>query len=172
MHVEKIVLDGEQVLTLKERLSPSLKAILVGINPSPVSVASGHYYQGRLGKRLWQRLKAAGMLVGDVTPGFEDDAAFEQGFGMTDLIRRPTASATDLSVNQKTQAVADLIARLQSLPNRPPLLFVFKEAFDLAKDGLGRCGFNCHRLPGPYAARSIVEVEMANLRRVIFERSQ
>src|SRR5712691_1489057 len=30
--------------------------LLVGINPAPVSVAAGHYYQGRIGQRLWRRL--------------------------------------------------------------------------------------------------------------------
>ena len=37
---------GEDVETLADLLRPGLNAVCVGINPSPVSVAAGHYYQG------------------------------------------------------------------------------------------------------------------------------
>jgi hypothetical protein len=47
---------GQQVETLADLLRPGLRAICVGINPSPVSVAAGHYYQGQIGRRFWQRL--------------------------------------------------------------------------------------------------------------------
>ena len=43
---------GEKVVTLADLLRPGLQAVVVGINPSPVSVAAGHYYQGRSGQRF------------------------------------------------------------------------------------------------------------------------
>ncbi len=172
MHLETIVAGGEKVVTLKERLAPGLKAVLVGINPSPISVACGHYYQGKLGKRLWQRLRDAGMLHGKALPSLEDDLAFEQGFGMTDLVRRPTSKAAELSSKEKREAVAGLVKRLSSLPDRPLLLFVFKKPYDLARSELEACGFDCLRLPGPYSSRKQVEDEMVRLRRMLFEHSQ
>jgi len=56
MAVETIDLNGQSVETLKELLKPGLRAVFVGINPSPKSVKHGHYYQGKLGKRFWNRL--------------------------------------------------------------------------------------------------------------------
>ena len=35
---------GEQVETLADVLRPGLRAVVIGINPSPVSVAAGHCY--------------------------------------------------------------------------------------------------------------------------------
>ncbi len=53
---------GEQVTTLADLLRPGLRAVCVGINPSPVSVEAGHYYQGRLGQVFFARLREAGVL--------------------------------------------------------------------------------------------------------------
>jgi hypothetical protein len=39
--VEEIILHGKAVTALKELLRPGLKAVFVGLNPPPVSVASG-----------------------------------------------------------------------------------------------------------------------------------
>ena len=64
-------------------------ALLAGINPAPASVARGHYYQGKLGLRLWKRLESVGLLVGAV-PGQEDEAFVAAGHGLTDLVKRVT----------------------------------------------------------------------------------
>lgn len=53
---------GEPVETLADLLQPGLFAVCVGINPSPVSVERGHYYQGRLGQRFYGRLRRVGLL--------------------------------------------------------------------------------------------------------------
>ena len=97
--VETISEYGTTLVTLKELLRPDLRAVFVGINPAPVSVAAGHFYQGRLGKRFWTRLQRYGLLS-DLPPDREDEAAFVQGFGFADLVRRPTASAKELSANE------------------------------------------------------------------------
>ena len=69
--------------TLKEFLGPSLKAVIVGINPSLISVRRGHYWQGKHGKQLWNLLRIWGIAkFGDDR---EDEDAFEQGIGFADL---------------------------------------------------------------------------------------
>jgi hypothetical protein len=55
--VEEIELSGQRIRTLKSLLRRGLKAVFVGLNPSPVSVNRGHYYQGKLGQRFWARLR-------------------------------------------------------------------------------------------------------------------
>jgi hypothetical protein len=38
----------ESIETLEDLLRPGLDAVCVGINPTPTSVAAGHYYQAAL----------------------------------------------------------------------------------------------------------------------------
>lgn len=44
-----IRVDGEPIETLAELLQPGLRAVVVGLNPSQVSVDAGHYFQGPAG---------------------------------------------------------------------------------------------------------------------------
>lgn len=53
---------GSTVTTLADLLRPGLKAVTVGINPAPVSVAAGHYYQGSAGQTFYRRLTVVGLL--------------------------------------------------------------------------------------------------------------
>src|SRR3954447_20685102 len=89
---------GDPVETLEDLLRPGLRAVCVGINPAPPSVRAGHYYQGRLGKGMWTRLRRAGLVV--PSTGWEDDAAFESGVGFTDIVKRPTPSAADVQPHE------------------------------------------------------------------------
>jgi hypothetical protein len=66
------------------------------INPAPTSVQAGHYYQGNLGQRFFARLRQARLLE-YVEDGYEDDAAFASGIGFTDVVKRPTARADEVS---------------------------------------------------------------------------
>jgi TDG/mug DNA glycosylase family protein len=117
---------GETVVTLEDLLRPGLRAVVVGINPSPVSVEAGHYYQGRLGQLFFGRLREAGVLdlSGD---GFEDDQAFRQSIGFTDAVKRPTPRATDLRPGELQHGRQLLGERLASVsPQR--VLFTYKKA--------------------------------------------
>jgi double-stranded uracil-DNA glycosylase len=100
--------------------------LLVGINPAPVSVAAGHYYQGRLGQRLWRRLERIGLLE-DPVPGREDEAFARAGHGLTDLVKRPTPSAAELGADEFAAGVQEFRRKLEAW--RPGLiLFAFKGA--------------------------------------------
>ena len=96
MPIESILINGKRYATLQELLQPGLRAVFVGINPTPTSVESGHYYQGRHGQMLWKRLRDSG-IVPSVEKGREDESAFQQGFGFADMVRRPSASQEELS---------------------------------------------------------------------------
>ena len=163
MTIEHIAVGGEEIDTLAERLRPGLRAIILGINPSPVSVLAGHYYQGRLGKLLWKRLVRQGILR-DLPVGKEDDAAFAQGFGFADLIRRPTSTSAELSRSEIAAAVPGLVERLRPYRNDDPLiLYVFKAAEQATASHLQAEGFRTCRLPGPYFAKREVNEVMARI---------
>jgi TDG/mug DNA glycosylase family protein len=116
---------GEQVETLADLLRPGLRAVCIGINPSPVSVTAGHYYQGPIGRRFWQRLQRAGVIETAGT-GREDDAAFLAGIGFTDIVKRPTARADAISAAEFEHGRELLAEKLRR--HRPALLiFTFKK---------------------------------------------
>ena len=85
---------GQKVETLADLLQPGLRAVVVGINPAPTSVAAGHYYHGASGQTFFARLVRIRLLPDG--EGFEDDRAFAAGIGFTDVVKRPTPSAVDL----------------------------------------------------------------------------
>ncbi len=117
---------GEQVETLEDLLRGNLRAICVGINPSPVSVEAGHYYQGRAGQRFFARLRAVGVLPA-ASGGYEDDVAFRAGIGFTDIVKRPTRSAKQLRSAEYEHGSGILEAKLDDYA--PELvIFTYKKA--------------------------------------------
>jgi TDG/mug DNA glycosylase family protein len=162
---------GEQIETLEDLLRPGLRAVCVGINPSPVSVAAGHYYQGRLGKLFFARLQRAG-LIPPAEPGGEDDAAFACGIGFTDLVKRPSARAHDLGNDEFAAGRSELERKLARY--RPELIiFTFKKTATVLcgafpghgfVDGVEVAEIPGFVMPGPYAKTSVAEAALSQLR--------
>lgn len=100
--------------------------LLVGVNPAPVSVRVGHYYQGRLGKRLWKRLTRLGLLS-DPTPGREDDAFVAAGHGLTDVAKRATKSAKDLTKEELRHGAEVLREKIRRW-GPGTIVFVYRDA--------------------------------------------
>jgi len=166
MATEEILFNGQKILTLKELLRTGLKCVFVGLNPAPESVRRGHYYQGRLGQRLWNRLVEHRILP-PLPQGAEDDAAFVHGFGFADLVRRPTASSRELPQKEKLEGVADLRERLRETGDRPRLVFTFKEAWDYAGAPLEQAGYCVYKMPGPYMKKELADALIADLRNAL-----
>lgn len=165
---------GERYETLADLLRPGLRAVCVGINPSPVSVEAGHYYQGRLGRRFWQRLHRAGAIA-KVGGGIEDVDAFVAGIGFTDLVKRPTARATELTTAELAHGRDQLAEKLRRY--RPPLLiFTFKKTAEVLFGRFHGDGFRADLqfsgsrifvMPGPYAKAEVVEERLEELRELL-----
>jgi G:T/U-mismatch repair DNA glycosylase len=89
-HRATLILDGLPIETLADLPPEPGRLLFVGLNPSPVSVAAGHYHQGRLGRRFWQRLVTATILPPGTPPEEADDALVAAGHGITDLLKLPS----------------------------------------------------------------------------------
>lgn len=88
-------MEGERVRTLPDLLAPGLRLLFVGYNPSVRAARLGHYYAGR-NNRFWDLLAVSGL-----TPerwSFERDGELPAlGIGVTDLVKRPTRSAAEVT---------------------------------------------------------------------------
>ncbi len=163
--------------TLPDRAPSPGGVLLVGINPSPVSVRAEHYYQGRLGKRLWRRLGRLG-LAKHAVPGAEDDAFVAAGNGLTDVVKRATRSAEELSRDELRRGAETLREKIRSW--QPGLiLFAFKGAARAACDASGFTpgtgptleGVPTFLLSGPYAPRNLAERNDEELLRLLGDRT-
>jgi TDG/mug DNA glycosylase family protein len=154
---------GATVTTLADVPPRPGGILLVGINPAPVSVAAGHYYQGRIGRRLWSRLARLGLLD-EHTPGAEDEAFARRGHGLTDLVKRPTGSASELG-EEELRAGLELLAEHVRQWQPGLIVFAFKRAAAAmlgpkrSASGQGPTfqGIPTFLLSGPYAPASEAE---------------
>lgn len=154
---------GEEVETLADLLRSGLRAVAIGINPAPKSVAAGHYYRGNYGQTFFRRLSKVGLLPdGD---GFEDDRSFAAGTGFTDVVKRPTRTQQDLRPGELEHGRTILEAKLVTL-DVPLVIFVFKSAAETLLGDLPPHSYGLVRrrrlgqarvfvMPGPTAARAI-----------------
>lgn len=82
--------------TLPDYLREGLDIVFVGINPSAYSAQVGHYF-ARPQNRFWAALSRARVVPGSRMLVPEDDARLlDLGFGFTDVVKRPSRSASEL----------------------------------------------------------------------------
>ena len=73
---------------LRDCIRPPLRALFVGINPGVRSSQTGHHFAGA-SNRFWKLLHASGLVPEPI--GYLDDRRLpEWGFGITNLVPRPT----------------------------------------------------------------------------------
>jgi TDG/mug DNA glycosylase family protein len=148
----------ESIETLEDLLRPGLRAVCVGINPTPTSVAAGHYYQGGAGRRVLARLREGGIIpAANLEHEFDDDAAFEAGIGFTDVVKRPTSNARQLRRAEFDYGRGLLAEKLKVV--KPKLVIVtFREAAERlfgkgTVPGITLAGADVFVMPSPYERR-------------------
>jgi len=80
------------VQTLPDLLKPGLDIVFVGINPGLRSAENGHYF-AHPRNRFWPAVNAAGVFNPPLSPE-TGHLAPGQGIGFTDVVKRPSASAS------------------------------------------------------------------------------
>ncbi len=163
---------GEPVLTLEDVWPARPRAVIVGLNSTPTSVAAGHHHQGRLAQRQLLRLADAGLFRRPPSGGtFFERVVLDADIGLTDVVKRPTCAEKHLSPREieiGRQAVnAELEAR------RVPLVVcLFSRPVMVLLGSSGRPGFQprttswgarVFRMPGPFAPVDEVRDVMEDL---------
>jgi len=85
-------------LRLEDRIghpSAPLRVLFVGINPGVRSALTGHHFAGP-SNRFWKILYDSG-LVPEPVACVDDDRLPEWGYGITNLVARPTPGVADLT---------------------------------------------------------------------------
>ena len=73
---------------LRDRIKPGVRVLFVGINPGIRSSLTGHHFAG-VSNRFWRLLFESGLVSEGIT--YEDDDRLpEFGYGITNIVPRPT----------------------------------------------------------------------------------
>jgi double-stranded uracil-DNA glycosylase len=81
-------------LRLRDRIGPGLRVLFVGINPGVRSAITGHHFAG-YSNRFWKLLWEA-QLVPERITYLDDDRLAAWGYGITNLVARPSPGIDDL----------------------------------------------------------------------------
>ena len=88
--------------TTPDLIAPNLKVLFVGINPGLYSAAT-HRHFARPGNRFWPALRDGGFTDGLLSP-FESHRVLEWGYGITNIVRRATNAADELTKDELLRA--------------------------------------------------------------------
>ena len=80
--------------TLPDYLAPGLDVVFVGINPGAYSAEVGHYF-ATPANRFWPAVNRSGIFPEPLTAE-DDHRVLEFGVGLTDVVKRPSNSASKL----------------------------------------------------------------------------
>ena len=84
-----------RIAQLPDYLGPGLDIIFVGINPGLQSARAGHYYANPRNP-FWRLLHEAGLTPRQLRPD-EDHLLPTLGYGITDIVKRPSRGVADLT---------------------------------------------------------------------------
>ena len=94
-------------------VAPNLKILFIGINPGLYSGAVGHHF-AHPGNRFWPALQRAGLTPRLFTPR-EERELLKSGIGITNIVNRTTAAASELSRKELAAGGRRLAAKIRRL---------------------------------------------------------
>jgi len=125
--------------TVRDVVAPGLRVLFCGINPGLYTAAVGHHF-ARPGNRFWPALYAAGFTDRLVSP-FDERELLPDGYGITNVVMRATASADQLTANELQEGGKLLAAKVRRY--KPTFLAVlglgaYRAAWERPKAIIGR----------------------------------
>ncbi len=124
--------------TVPDIIAPGLRVLFCGINPGLYSAYTRHHF-ARPGNRFWPTLYAAGFTDRLLAPS-EEAELLTLGYGITNVVRRASATADELTPDEIVKGGRQLRSRVRRY--RPRFLAVlgitvYRAAFDRPKAKLG-----------------------------------
>lgn len=101
---------------LKDRIAARPRVLFVGINPGVQSALTGHHFAGP-SNRFWKILYDSGLVPEPLT-FVDDDRLPEWGYGITNIVARPTPGVSDLRVQELRDGRAELERKVRAFKPR------------------------------------------------------
>jgi TDG/mug DNA glycosylase family protein len=122
---------------LRDRIRPGVRVLFVGINPGIRSALTGHHFAG-FSNRFWKLLYDS-RLVPEPISYEDDDRLPEWGYGITNIVPRPTPGIDTLERHEYVAGRQTL--RRKILRHRPAVVAlvgvtVFRALFPERKDSV------------------------------------
>lgn len=110
-------LESFRNATVPDLVRPGLRLLFVGINPGLWTAATGTHF-AHPGNRFYPALLRAGIIdrLPDASAGMTDAeraALLDRGIGITNLVRRATARADELSRDEFRAGAAELVVNVE-----------------------------------------------------------
>ena len=124
--------------SIPDLIGPDLDVLFCGINPGLYSAATGCHF-ARPGNRFWPALQAAGFTPRRLQP-WEREELLAAGCGVTNLVKRATVAADELSAAELRagkKALARKVARWRPYVVAIVGIGAYRVAFDRPKAVLG-----------------------------------
>jgi double-stranded uracil-DNA glycosylase len=158
-------LAGATGKRIPDVIAPGLRILFCGINPGLYSGAVGHHF-ARPGNRFWKVLHRAGLTERELSP-FEDRELLGVGLGITNLVSRTTAAASDLDPAELRRAAPRLERKVRRY--RPEFVAfagmgAYRTAWRRPRAALGRqaetlAGAVVWLLPNPSGAQAAYQLD-------------
>src|SRR4051812_32158323 len=125
--------------TVPDVIAPNLRVLFCGINPGLYTAAVGHHF-ARPGNRFWPALFASGFTQRLLSP-FDEQELLTNGYGITNLVMRTTATADQLSREEMRAGGKRLVAKVKRY--QPAFLAVlglgaYRQGFEQPKAVIGK----------------------------------
>lgn len=124
---------------VRDVIAPDLDVLFVGINPGLYTAAVGHHF-ARPGNRFWPALYAAGFTPRLLAP-HEERELLKVGYGITNIVNRATAEASQLSEAEIVRGGRRLVAKVRRFRPRAVAvlgLTTYRTAFGDPRAQMGR----------------------------------
>jgi len=124
--------------TVRDVIAPDLKVLFCGINPGLYTAAVGHHF-ARPGNRFWPALHAGGFTNKLLSP-FDELELLKSGYGITNVVRRTTASADMLTRDEIIRGGKRLAAKVRRYQPRVLAILgvgAYRVAFDRPRAAVG-----------------------------------
>ena len=138
-----IEVQAKRAPTLPDFVGPNMDILICGLNPSVYSAEVGVGF-GRPGNRFWPAAIKAGMVSQDRDPR---RALQNHGVGMTDLVKRATAKASDLKIYEYQEGM-ERVARLAQWLKPKMICFVGLSGYRAAIDKSAQAGIQSQLVGG------------------------
>lgn len=126
----KIKVDNNEHFTLADILPErgNLDILFIAKTPAPRSVDAGHYFQGKQGTMLWNRLSEYNILK--VPQGeFADNYLLANNYGITDIVKVPRSYGNEPSEDEYKQGLNRIIDSINKFKPKV-IIFIYKRVLD------------------------------------------